>query len=46
MLDERTDTRKVFPAGVHARLSAVRRAVDPGNLLLAPHHLGVRPPQP
>jgi FAD/FMN-containing dehydrogenase len=38
MLDERTDTRKVFPPGVHARLSAVRRAADPGNLFLAPHH--------
>jgi FAD/FMN-containing dehydrogenase len=38
MLDDRTDTRKVFPPGVHARLSAVRRAVDPGNLFLAPHH--------
>jgi FAD/FMN-containing dehydrogenase len=38
MLDARTDTRKVFPPGVHARLSAVRRAVDPGNLFLAPHH--------
>jgi hypothetical protein len=37
MLDERTDTRKVFPPGVHARLSAVRRAVDPGGLFLAPH---------
>ena len=39
MLDERTDTRKVFPPGVHARLSAVRRAVDPGNLFLPAHHL-------
>jgi hypothetical protein len=39
MLDERTDTRKVFPPGVHARLSAVRRAVDPSNLFLAPHHV-------
>jgi hypothetical protein len=37
MLDERTDTRKVFPSGVHARLSAVRRGVDPRNLFLAPH---------
>ena len=37
MLDDRTDTRKVFPPGVHARLSAVRRAVDPGNLFLAAH---------
>jgi FAD/FMN-containing dehydrogenase len=37
MLDARTDTRKVFPPGVHARLSAVRRAVDPGSLFLAPH---------
>ena len=38
MLDERTDTRKVFAPGVHARLSAVRRAVDPDGLFLAPHH--------
>jgi hypothetical protein len=37
MLDDRTDTRKVFPPGVHARLSAVRRAVDPGDLFLAAH---------
>jgi hypothetical protein len=37
MLDARTDTRKVFPPGVHARLSAVRRAVDPGSLFLAAH---------
>jgi FAD binding domain len=44
MLDERTDTRKVFPPGVHARLSAVRRAVDPGNLFLAPHHVETRTP--
>src|SRR3712207_4569482 len=35
MVDARTDTRKVFTPGVHARLSAVRRAVDPGNLFLA-----------
>ena len=37
MLDDRTDTRKVFPPGVHTRLSAIRRAADPGNLFLAPH---------
>jgi hypothetical protein len=37
MLDERTDTRKVFAPGVHARLSAIRRGVDPGGLFLAPH---------
>jgi FAD/FMN-containing dehydrogenase len=37
MLDARTDTRKVFPPGVHARLSAVRRAVDPAGLFLAAH---------
>jgi hypothetical protein len=37
MLDDRTDTRKVFAPGVHARLSAVRRTVDPGNLFLAAH---------
>jgi FAD/FMN-containing dehydrogenase len=44
MLDERTDTRKVFPPGVHARLSAVRRAADPGNLFLAAHHLEAHTP--
>jgi hypothetical protein len=37
MLDERTDTRKVFAPGVHARLSAIRRGVDPDGLFLAPH---------
>jgi FAD/FMN-containing dehydrogenase len=37
MLDERTDTRKVFPPGVHARLSAVRRECDPDGLFVAPH---------
>jgi hypothetical protein len=37
MLDARTDTRKVFPPGVHARLSAVRDAADPGHLFLAAH---------
>jgi hypothetical protein len=37
MLDARTDTRKVFAPGVHARLSAIRRAADPGNLFLAAH---------
>ena len=37
MLDARTDTRKVFAPGVHARLSEILRAVDPGNLFLAAH---------
>ena len=37
MLDERTDTRKVFPPGVHARLSAIRAAVDPDRLFVAQH---------
>jgi FAD/FMN-containing dehydrogenase len=37
MLDSRTDTRKVFPPGVHARLSAIRHAVDPHDLFLPPH---------
>ncbi|MGK5174004.1 FAD-binding oxidoreductase [Geodermatophilus sp. CPCC 205761] len=37
MLDERVDTRKAFPPGVHARLSAIRRSVDPGGLFLAAH---------
>ncbi len=43
MLDARTDTRKVFPPGVHARLSAVRRAADPDDLFLTPHHEHARP---
>jgi len=43
MLDDRTDTRKVFPPGVHARLSAIRRAADPGSLFLAPHHENAGP---
>jgi FAD/FMN-containing dehydrogenase len=37
MLDDPTDTRKAFPPGVHARLSAVRRSVDPRGLFLNPH---------
>ena len=37
MLDQRTDTRKAFPPGVHARLSAIRRSVDPRGRFLAPH---------
>jgi FAD/FMN-containing dehydrogenase len=46
MLDERTDTRKVFPPGVHARLSAIRRSVDPTGLFLDPHPAGpVTPPR-
>jgi hypothetical protein len=37
MLDERSDTRKAFPPGVHARLSALRADVDPGRLFVGPH---------
>jgi FAD/FMN-containing dehydrogenase len=37
MLDDRADTRKAFPPGVHARLSGVRRSVDPRGLFLHPH---------
>lgn len=37
MLDDVSDTRKAFPPEVHARLSAIRRSVDPGGLFLAPH---------
>jgi FAD/FMN-containing dehydrogenase len=37
MLDDRTDTRKAFPPGVHARLSAIRRGVDPRGLFVQPH---------
>ncbi|MGY1806285.1 FAD-binding oxidoreductase [Blastococcus sp. SYSU D00669] len=37
MLDDPVDTRKAFPPGVHARLSAIRRGVDPHGLFLSPH---------
>jgi FAD/FMN-containing dehydrogenase len=37
MLDERSDTRKAFPPGVHARLSALRAVVDPDRLFVGPH---------
>ena len=37
MLDDRVDTRKAFPPGVHARLSAIRHRVDPDGLFLDPH---------
>ena len=37
MVDESSDTRKAFPPDVHARLSGIRRAVDPDGLFLAPH---------
>jgi hypothetical protein len=37
MLDDPTDTRKAFPPGVHARLSQIRRSVDPRGLFLDPH---------
>jgi FAD/FMN-containing dehydrogenase len=37
MNDEPTDTRKAFPPEVHARLSAIRRAVDPAGLFVDPH---------
>lgn len=37
MVDESSDTRKAFPPDVHARLSAIRVAVDPHGLFMAPH---------
>jgi hypothetical protein len=37
MLDDSTDTRKAFAPSVHARLTEVRRAVDPHGLFMAPH---------
>jgi FAD/FMN-containing dehydrogenase len=37
MLDDRTDTRKAFPPGVHARLAALRAAVDPDRLFVGQH---------
>lgn len=43
MLDDRTDTRKAFAPEVQARLSAIRRTVDPHGLFIAQHHV---PPPP
>jgi FAD/FMN-containing dehydrogenase len=37
MLDDAVDTRKAFPPEVHARLSAIRRSVDPDGLFMPPH---------
>jgi FAD/FMN-containing dehydrogenase len=37
MNDSPTDTRKVFPPEVHARLAAIRRAADPTGLFVDPH---------
>jgi FAD/FMN-containing dehydrogenase len=37
MNDQPTDTRKAFPPEVHARLSAIRRGVDPRGLFVEPH---------
>jgi FAD/FMN-containing dehydrogenase len=37
MLDEVSDTRKAFAPDVHARLSAIRRSVDPEGLFMGPH---------
>jgi FAD/FMN-containing dehydrogenase len=42
MIDESADTRKAFPPGVLARLSAVRAAADPDRLFVAQHLV---PPQ-
>jgi FAD/FMN-containing dehydrogenase len=37
MLDDPTDTRKAFPPAVHARLAALRTAVDPDRLFVGQH---------
>jgi hypothetical protein len=37
MLDDSTDTRKAFPPDVHARLRALRHAVDPLGLFVHQH---------
>lgn len=37
MVDDTSDTRKAFPPDVHARLSEIRRSVDPEGLFMAPH---------
>ena len=40
MNDQPTDSRKAFPPEVHARLSAIRRRVDPAGLFIDPHPCG------
>lgn len=37
MLDDSVDTRKAFPPEVHARLTTIRRSVDPQGLFMSPH---------
>jgi FAD/FMN-containing dehydrogenase len=37
MLDDLSDRRRAYPADVHARLAALRRAVDPGGLFVGQH---------
>ena len=37
MLDDRSDSRKAHPPSVYARLSALRRAVDPTGLFVGQH---------
>jgi FAD/FMN-containing dehydrogenase len=37
MLSDTHDTRKAFPPDVHARLTEIRRSVDPHGLFMAPH---------
>lgn len=39
MLDDRSDVRTALPPGAPGRLAAIRRAVDPRGLFLAPHRL-------
>jgi FAD/FMN-containing dehydrogenase len=43
MLDDATDTRKAFPPGVHARLAALRAAVDPERLFVGQHLMPEEP---
>ena len=43
MLDDKTDTRKAFPPDVHARLAALRAAVDPDRLFVGQHLLSEQP---
>ncbi|HET6876405.1 MAG TPA: FAD-binding oxidoreductase [Jatrophihabitans sp.] len=42
MLDDNTDTRKAFPPDVHARLSALRAALDPERLFVGQHMTAVQ----
>lgn len=43
MLDDKTDTRKAFPPGVHARLASLRDSIDPDRIFVGQHLLSELP---